>query len=74
MPAWLEVPGLFLAGLLYRVRAIGADNVPAAGGAVLIANHLSYVDVVVLQRPVAQIEFNSVERHPGSSLRWYLRD
>ena len=38
-----------VATLLYRVRSDGVENVPATGGALLIANHLSYVDVVVLQ-------------------------
>lgn len=35
--------------LLYRVRSRGAGHVPAKGGALLIANHLSYVDAVALQ-------------------------
>ncbi|MGA2016742.1 MAG: AMP-binding protein [Opitutaceae bacterium] len=49
LPLWLDVPIGLLARLLYRVKAIGVSNVPASGGAILIANHLSYVDVVVLQ-------------------------
>jgi acyl-[acyl-carrier-protein]-phospholipid O-acyltransferase/long-chain-fatty-acid--[acyl-carrier-protein] ligase len=49
LPRWLELPGLMLARLLYRVRSSGAENVPARGGVLLIANHLSYADVVVLQ-------------------------
>ena len=56
LPAWLEYPGVLLARLLYRIKVLGVDKVPASGGGVLIANHLSYVDVVVLQlafpRPV----------------------
>jgi acyl-[acyl-carrier-protein]-phospholipid O-acyltransferase/long-chain-fatty-acid--[acyl-carrier-protein] ligase len=38
----------WLARLLYRVRTRGADRLPE-GGALLLANHLSYVDVIVLQ-------------------------
>ncbi len=34
--------------IFYRVRVIGRQNIPA-GGALLICNHLSYVDAVVLQ-------------------------
>ncbi|HEX3731107.1 MAG TPA: 1-acyl-sn-glycerol-3-phosphate acyltransferase, partial [Opitutaceae bacterium] len=48
-PLWLELLARAAAGLRYRVRAVGAERVPAAGGAILIANHLSYADVVVLQ-------------------------
>ncbi len=49
LPYPLELVAKLMARLLYRVRATGAENVPASGGALLIANHLSYVDVVVLQ-------------------------
>jgi acyl-[acyl-carrier-protein]-phospholipid O-acyltransferase/long-chain-fatty-acid--[acyl-carrier-protein] ligase len=45
----MELVARFLARLLYRVRSSGAEHVPASGGAVLIANHLSYVDAIVLQ-------------------------
>ena len=49
LPLPLELIAGALGKLLYRVRALGAENVPASGGGVLVANHLSYVDVVVLQ-------------------------
>jgi acyl-[acyl-carrier-protein]-phospholipid O-acyltransferase / long-chain-fatty-acid--[acyl-carrier-protein] ligase len=71
MPLWVEVPALFLARLLYRVRAIGVSNLPE-GGAVVIANHLSYVDAVVLQlacpRPLRFVAY----RGPGTGrlLNW----
>jgi len=38
-----------VARLLYRVRTSGREHFPAQGGVVLVANHLSYVDVVALQ-------------------------
>lgn len=38
-----------VAALLYRVRAVHAERLPGSGGALLLANHLSYVDVVALQ-------------------------
>jgi acyl-[acyl-carrier-protein]-phospholipid O-acyltransferase/long-chain-fatty-acid--[acyl-carrier-protein] ligase len=66
LPPWIELPLGILAGLLYRVRVLGADRVPSAGGAVLCANHLSYADVVVLQmacpRPVRFLAY----RGPGT--------
>ena len=56
-----------IARLLYRVRCSGEDHVPASGGAVIIANHLSYVDVVVLQlacpRPVRFVGFKGLREH-----------
>jgi acyl-[acyl-carrier-protein]-phospholipid O-acyltransferase/long-chain-fatty-acid--[acyl-carrier-protein] ligase len=48
-PRWLEVVVVVLARPVYRVRTLGAAQVPARGGAILIANHLSYADVVALQ-------------------------
>ena len=58
--------------LLYRVRAIGVANIPAAGGAVVVSNHLSYVDAVALQlacpRPLRFVAFSG----PGTGglLEW----
>ena len=49
LPFALEFFARILARLLYRVRARGVENVPATGGVLLIANHISYADVVVLQ-------------------------
>jgi acyl-[acyl-carrier-protein]-phospholipid O-acyltransferase/long-chain-fatty-acid--[acyl-carrier-protein] ligase len=75
LPLWLDVPVGILARLLYRVSAIGAGNIPAAGGAVLISNHLSYVDVVALQlacpRPLRFMAY----RGPGTGglLDWIFR-
>lgn len=49
LPLYLEVIARIIAWLLYRVRTRGAEHVPAIGGVLLIANHISYVDVIVLQ-------------------------
>ncbi len=43
----LVVLGIFRS--LYRVRVSGEKNVPAEGGVLLLANHLTYVDALVLQ-------------------------
>ena len=46
--------------MLYRVRWSGTEFFPRTGGVLLIANHISYVDVVVLQiacpRPIRFVE------------------
>jgi acyl-[acyl-carrier-protein]-phospholipid O-acyltransferase/long-chain-fatty-acid--[acyl-carrier-protein] ligase len=34
--------------LLYRVRVVGANRLPATGGALLVSNHVSLVDVLLL--------------------------
>lgn len=48
-------PGLFLRPLLwlithtfYRIRVVGRENVPATGPALLVCNHISYVDWLLL--------------------------
>ena len=38
-----------LAFFLYRVRTSGLGHLPKSGPVLLISNHISYVDVVVLQ-------------------------
>ena len=40
--AWL------LTRLFYRVRVEGMENIPESGGAVLVANHVSWVDGILL--------------------------
>lgn len=75
-PYPMELIARFLARLLYRVRSSGAEHVPSSGGAVLIANHLSYVDAIVLQLACRRrIRFVSFHGFPEQScidrcLRW----
>lgn len=38
----------FLVHTIYRVRVEGAENIPEKGGALLVANHLSQVDALLL--------------------------
>jgi acyl-[acyl-carrier-protein]-phospholipid O-acyltransferase/long-chain-fatty-acid--[acyl-carrier-protein] ligase len=42
LPLWL------LTHTLYRVRAHGADNIPATGPALLVCNHVSYIDPLLI--------------------------
>ena len=75
LPLWAAVPVGLVSKLLYRVQVLGSAHVPAAGGAVLVANHLSYLDVVVLQlacrRPIRFL----AHRGPGTGrlLAWIFR-
>lgn len=54
--------------VFYRVRSLGHRNVPK-GGALVICNHLSYIDAVVLQiaspRPLRFIAFAGFARSPA---------
>lgn len=64
LPYPVELAARGFARLLYRVRSSGLENIPATGGALIIANHLSYVDVVVLQlacpRPLRFLGFKGL--------------
>lgn len=50
-----------VARCLYRVKTSGFEHIPATGGALILANHLSYIDPVPLQlacpRPVRFVGF-----------------
>lgn len=65
VPWPLEVVVRGICRLLYRVRVTGQADFPRKGGVLLIANHLSYVDVVALQlaapRPLRFIGYRSRE-------------
>lgn len=67
---WIwEVLVRCLAALMYRVRAYGVDNVPASGGALIVANHLSYVDPLLIQlacpRKIRWVGAESIRRSHG---------
>ena len=49
LPFLIEFIAVCIARMLYRVTARGVERVPATGGMLLVANHLSYADVVALQ-------------------------
>ncbi|MFT6864453.1 MAG: acyl-[acyl-carrier-protein]-phospholipid O-acyltransferase [Akkermansiaceae bacterium] len=46
---------------LYNVRAIGVENIPKEGGVLMVANHMTYIDVMVLSaacpRPIRFVMF-----------------
>jgi acyl-[acyl-carrier-protein]-phospholipid O-acyltransferase / long-chain-fatty-acid--[acyl-carrier-protein] ligase len=53
---------------LYRIHLQGRDNVPAKGGALLVPNHVSMVDAVLLiasiDRPIRFLMFKGSYDHP----------
>lgn len=75
LPVWLDWPAVVLARLLYRVRSCGSEQIPGAGGALLVVNHLSYVDAFVLQlacpRPIRFLAYAAL--HRPAFFNWVLR-
>jgi acyl-[acyl-carrier-protein]-phospholipid O-acyltransferase / long-chain-fatty-acid--[acyl-carrier-protein] ligase len=57
------------AHLLYRIRVYGRDHVPATGGALLVCNHVSWIDafliMVAQRRPVRFLIWAPFTRVPG---------
>lgn len=71
----LRLIALLIVRSLYRVKSRGWENLPREGGAVLIANHVSYMDAVLLAlaspRPVRFLSHDSFQNVPvlGTLLR-----
>ncbi len=49
LPRVIEFFAVLIARMLYRVKTFGAERMPMTGGILVVANHLSYADVIVLQ-------------------------
>jgi len=53
---------------IYRVRTEGQSNIPEKGGALLVSNHLSFIDALVLMaatdRPVRFLIYKAFYDHP----------
>jgi acyl-[acyl-carrier-protein]-phospholipid O-acyltransferase/long-chain-fatty-acid--[acyl-carrier-protein] ligase len=53
---------------IYRIRILGRENIPAQGGALLVCNHLSFVDALLLvasiRRPVRFVMFKGIYELP----------
>jgi len=59
----------------YRVTPVGLEALPATGGVLLLPNHISYVDAVILQlacpRPIRFLVYDQIYKAP--LLGWGLR-
>jgi acyl-[acyl-carrier-protein]-phospholipid O-acyltransferase/long-chain-fatty-acid--[acyl-carrier-protein] ligase len=69
LPEWFGRLILFFATrTIYRVRVIGRDNFPEKTGALLVCNHMSFVDVALLiaatDRPIRFLVFKGIYDHP----------
>jgi len=65
-----------LAHTLYRVRSIEADRIPGQGAAVLVCNHVSFVDAIVIMgespRPIRFVMDHRIFRIP--LMNWFFRN
>ncbi len=72
---FLRLLALALARTHYRVQAVGAEHLPASGGALIVCNHVSYVDTIILSlaspRPIRFLSYEGFFRTPvlGTLLR-----
>jgi acyl-[acyl-carrier-protein]-phospholipid O-acyltransferase/long-chain-fatty-acid--[acyl-carrier-protein] ligase len=69
LPEWfVRLILFFLTRTIYRVRVIGRDNFPEKSGALLVCNHMSFVDVALLvaatDRPIRFLMFKDIYDHP----------
>ena len=70
LPEWFGRLILFLATqTVYRVHVIGRDNFPEKTGALLVCNHMSFVDVALLvaatDRPIRFLMYQGIYDHPA---------
>lgn len=65
-----------VASVMYRVRVEGAQNLPMQGAAVLVANHVSFVDWLLVAaacpRPARFVMYHGFLKMPV--VRWLFRD
>ncbi len=76
LPWILELFCRAVVACLYRVRTRGWEHVPATGGVLIVANHLSYVDPVLIQLACRRrLRFVGSEevRRSGGFFDWAFR-
>lgn len=61
--ALLRLGGVIFGHLVYRLRVEGEARMPKAGGVLLVCNHVSYIDTIILQlaspRPIRFMAFEA---------------
>ncbi len=66
---------LFLTRIVYRLRLRGEMNIPTDGAAILVANHVSFVDAIILgvcsPRPMVFIMDHRIFKTPG--MGWFFK-
>jgi acyl-[acyl-carrier-protein]-phospholipid O-acyltransferase/long-chain-fatty-acid--[acyl-carrier-protein] ligase len=66
--AFLRLLLWLLTHSVYRIKVVGRDNIPEKGGALFVANHMSFVDALLLiastDRPIRFVMFKDIYEHP----------
>ncbi len=66
--AFLRLLLWLLTHTVYHIKVVGRDNIPEKGGALFVANHMSFVDALLLiastDRPIRFIMFKDIYDHP----------
>jgi len=66
--AFIRLLNWLLVHIVYKLKVVGSEHVPEQGGALLISNHISYLDAVliaaVLKRPVRFIMHRKIFNVP----------
>ncbi|MDB5335676.1 MAG: phospholipid/glycerol acyltransferase, partial [Planctomycetaceae bacterium] len=69
------MPARVFFALWLRYRARGLEHIPATGGGLVLANHLSFLDPLMiglpLNRPISYLARDSLFRVPA--IGWLLR-
>jgi len=69
----LRAVGLVLIRMVYRVRVVGTEHVPAEGGALLLPHHVTFADAFFIStacpRPVRFVMDDAVLKH--APVRWF---
>ena len=69
LPEWLaRLLLFFFTRTLYRVKVFGRENFPQKSGALLVCNHMSFVDAALLiaatDRPIRFLMYRGIYEHP----------
>jgi acyl-[acyl-carrier-protein]-phospholipid O-acyltransferase/long-chain-fatty-acid--[acyl-carrier-protein] ligase len=69
LPEWFgRLILFFVTRTIYRIRVIGRDNFPEKSGALLVCNHMSFVDVALLiastDRPIRFLMYQRIYDRP----------
>jgi acyl-[acyl-carrier-protein]-phospholipid O-acyltransferase/long-chain-fatty-acid--[acyl-carrier-protein] ligase len=74
-PFWIRLILWLATHTLYRLRVHGTENVPSRGPALLVCNHLSLGDGLLLQaclrRPIRFMVYDNIYKARG--LRWFFK-
>ncbi len=66
--AFVRLVNWILTHTFYRLKVEGVENVPKEGGALLVCNHVSYIDAVIavasLRRPIRFIMYRKIYNIP----------